>query len=89
MTAPWLTVARGEAPLVVSIPHTGTDLAGLENLFSSEWLARRDTDWWIYMRYDFAAALGATSVATALPRSVIHDRAYPPRTSLCPDPPTP
>ena len=30
MTPAWLTLRRGDAPLIVSIPHTGLDLAGLE-----------------------------------------------------------
>jgi formiminoglutamase len=84
MTAPWLTVARGEAPLVVSIPHTGTDLAGLEDRFASEWLARRDTDWWIERLYDFAAGLGATVVRTAISRSVIDVNRDPSGISLYP-----
>jgi N-formylglutamate deformylase len=71
MTAPWLSVTRGKAPLVVSIPHTGTELAGLEDRFASAWLARRDTDWWIERLYDFAAGLGATVIRTAISRSVI------------------
>ena len=35
------TVERGDAPLVVSFPHTGTDLAGIEARLVSPWLARR------------------------------------------------
>ena len=52
--ADWLTVTRGTAPLLVSIPHTGIDLAGLENRLVSPWLGRRDCDWWIDNLYDFA-----------------------------------
>ncbi|HMM63504.1 MAG TPA: N-formylglutamate deformylase, partial [Mesorhizobium sp.] len=51
---PWLTITHGAAPLLVSIPHTGTELAGLESRLVSPWLARCDTDWWIETLYDFA-----------------------------------
>lgn len=84
MTTPWLTVTRGDAPLLVSIPHTGTELAGLEHRFVSEWLARRDTDWWIEKLYDFAADLGATVVRTAMSRSVIDVNRDPSGASLYP-----
>ena len=85
MTAtPWLTVKRGEAPLLVSIPHTGIDLAGLDDRFVSAWLARRDADWWIDRLYDFAAGLGATVVHTAISRSVIDVNRDPSGASLYP-----
>lgn len=74
MTSPtdWLTVHRGTAPLIVSLPHTGTIIpAELEPAFASRALALRDTDWWIDQLYDFAAGLGATVIRTAISRSVI------------------
>ncbi|QOF72298.1 N-formylglutamate deformylase [Aminobacter sp. SR38] len=82
--APWLTVQRGDAPLLVSIPHTGIDLAGLDDLFVSRWLARRDTDWWIEQLYDFAAGLGATVVRTTVSRSIIDVNRDPSGASLYP-----
>lgn len=82
--APWLTVTRGDAPLLVSIPHTGTDLAGLENRFASAWTARCDTDWWIEQLYDFAAGLGATVVRTSISRSIIDVNRDPSGASLYP-----
>ncbi|MBZ9744444.1 N-formylglutamate deformylase [Mesorhizobium sp. CO1-1-7] len=85
MTAtPWLTVTRGTAPLLVSIPHTGIDLAGLENRLASPWLGRRDCDWWIDDLYDFAADLGATVVHTAISRTVIDVNRDPSGASLYP-----
>jgi formiminoglutamase len=84
MSAPWLTVARGEAPLLVSIPHTGTDLAGLENRLVSPWLGRKDADWWIEKLYDFAAGLGATVVHTSISRTVIDVNRDPSGVSLYP-----
>jgi formiminoglutamase len=84
MTTPWLSVTRGDAPLVVSLPHTGTDLAGLEDRLVSPWLGRRDCDWWIDKLYDFAAGLGATVVHTAISRTVIDVNRDPSGVSLYP-----
>jgi N-formylglutamate deformylase len=67
----WLTVRRGEAPLVVSIPHAGTELVEVRDQVKSPWLATLDTDWWVDRLYDFAADLGATVVSTAISRTVI------------------
>lgn len=85
MTAtPWLTVRRGDAPLLLSIPHTGIDLAGLEERLRSPWLGRRDCDWWIDRLYDFAEGLGATVVHTAISRTVIDVNRDPSGVSLYP-----
>jgi N-formylglutamate deformylase len=85
MTADWLEVHRGEAPLVVSFPHTGTELpADLEPRFVSPWLARKDADWWVERLYDFAAELGATTVRTRISRSVIDVNRDPSGASLYP-----
>ena len=60
------------APLIVSIPHTGTDIpADVEAKLVSPWLARKDADWWVERLYDFAADLGATIVRTKISRTVI------------------
>jgi len=84
MMAEWLTITRGDAPLLVSLPHTGTALAGLEGRVVSPWLARRDCDWWIDKLYDFAAGLGATVVHTAISRTVIDVNRDPSGVSLYP-----
>jgi formiminoglutamase len=83
-STPWLTVTRNDAPLLVSIPHTGTDLAGLDDRLVSPWLGRRDADWWIDRLYDFAGALGATVVHTAISRTVIDVNRDPSGASLYP-----
>lgn len=80
----WLTVTRGEAPLLVSFPHTGTDLLHLEPRLVSPWLARKDADWWIDRLYAFAADLGATMVHTAASRTVIDVNRDPSGASLYP-----
>jgi formiminoglutamase len=84
-TPVWLSVARKDAPLIVSMPHTGTEIpADIESVFVSEWLARKDTDWWIENLYDFAHMLGVTVIRTAISRSVIDVNRDPSGRSLYP-----
>ncbi len=81
----WLTVSQGEQPLVVSLPHTGTELPPtIEARLASTWLARKDTDWWIDRLYDFAVPLGATVIRTAISRTVIDVNRDPAGVSLYP-----
>jgi N-formylglutamate deformylase len=81
----WLEIHRGEAPLVVSFPHTGTDIPDdVADQFVSPWLARKDADWWIDRLYRFAADLGATTVRTGISRSVIDVNRDPSGVSLYP-----
>jgi formiminoglutamase len=80
----WLTVRRGDGPLVVSIPHAGVDLAGFEPAFVDPWLARKDADWRLDELYDFVDPLGATVVRTNLSRSVIDVNRDPSGASLYP-----
>jgi N-formylglutamate deformylase len=83
--ADWLTVTRGAAPLVVSLPHTGTRLPPeVEARLTSPWLARKDADWWIDRLYAFAADLGATVIHTAISRTVIDVNRDPAGVSLYP-----
>ena len=87
MTTPpdWLQIHRGDVPLIVSFPHTGTELPdALAAQFLSPWLARRDADWWVHELYAFAQQMGATTVRTAVSRSVIDVNRDPSGTSLYP-----
>ena len=85
MTTPdWLAIARGDAPLVLSVPHTGIDLQGLDDRLISPWLARCDADWHIEKLYDFARGLGATVVRTSVSRTVIDVNRDPSGASLYP-----
>ncbi len=81
---PWLTIHRGTAPLLLSMPHTGTDLGAYESRYVSPWQARKDADWWIEKLYDFGRDLGATIVRTTLSRSVIDVNRDPSGVSLYP-----
>lgn len=80
----WLDIHRGDAPLIVAFPHTGSDLADVEAAFVSPWRARRDADWWVDRLYGFARDLGATTVRTAISRSVIDVNRDPSGASLYP-----
>jgi N-formylglutamate deformylase len=81
----WLEVRRGSAPLIVTFPHTGTEIPpAIEAQLVSPWLARKDADWWIHRLYDFAEELGATTVRTAISRSVVDVNRDPSGASLYP-----
>jgi N-formylglutamate deformylase len=82
--APWLEVRRGTAPLLLCFPHTGTELTPRQAQFSSPWSARKDVDLWVHLLYDFAHALGASSVRTQVSRSVIDVNRDPSGASLYP-----
>ena len=81
----WLTVQEGSAPLVIGLPHTGTDIpAAIEARMTSPWLTRKDADWWVDRLYDFAVDMGATLVRTGVSRSVIDVNRDPSGVSLYP-----
>jgi formiminoglutamase len=85
MSADWLVVSRGEAPLIVSIPHAGTEIPrGIEARLVSPELARTDTDWWVDRLYAFAEDFGATIVRTSMSRTVIDVNRDPSGASLYP-----
>jgi formiminoglutamase len=89
MTGPasreWLAVHHGDAPLVVSFPHTGIEIPeSIEPHLVSAWLARKDTDFWVDVLYDCAHELGATTIRTALSRTVIDVNRDPSGASLYP-----
>jgi N-formylglutamate deformylase len=81
----WLQIHQGEAPLVISFPHTGTELpTAVTARLVSPWLARKDADWWIEQLYDFAPSLGATTIRTTMSRTVIDVNRDPSGASLYP-----
>ena len=81
----WLAVHHGKVPLIVSLPHTGTEIpADIEEQLRSPWLARKDADYWVDVLYDFAHEMGATTVRTSLSRTVIDVNRDPSGVSLYP-----
>ena len=81
---PWLHIERGTAPLLLSIPHAGTDLRDAASRLVSPWLARKDADWHVPQLYMFARDLGATIVRTDISRTVIDVNRDPSGKSLYP-----
>lgn len=95
MSAPVFELSRGDGPLVVSMPHCGTELSpGLAARLTPDALTLSDTDWHIPRLYGFAAGLGATLLSARFSRYVV-DLNRPPdgaslypgqaTTGLCPD----
>ncbi len=85
MIADFLELHRGSAPLILSLPHTGTLLPDhLAERFISPWHARRDADWWIERLYDFAVTQDVTILRTGISRSVIDVNRDPSGASLYP-----
>jgi N-formylglutamate deformylase len=81
----WLSVSRNDAPLLLSVPHAGTEIpAALAARLVSPWLGRQDADWWIDRLYDFGPKLGASLVRTRLSRTVIDVNRDPSGASLYP-----
>ena len=55
------TLQRGDAPLLISIPHLGTAIpTPLRDVYTDRALTLADTDWHLDRLYAFATTLGAT-----------------------------
>ncbi|MEN3230515.1 N-formylglutamate deformylase [Methylorubrum rhodesianum] len=81
----WLVVERGEAPVLASIPHAGTEIPeGIRRNMVSPALSLRDTDWWLEYLYDFLRDLGVTIVRTKVSRTVADMNRDPSGISLYP-----
>jgi len=65
-------LARGSAPLVLSLPHVGTVIPDeVARALVPRALAVEDTDWHLAEVYDFARALGASVLVPRLSRYVV------------------
>jgi N-formylglutamate deformylase len=57
------TLHRGSAPLLVSVPHVGTEIpADQRHRYTERALQVEDTDWFLDRLYGFAADLGASLI---------------------------
>ena len=66
------TLQRGNVPLLVSMPHTGTEIpAELRGDYTERALGVEDTDWHLPRLYDFLPALGASVITPRYSRYVI------------------
>ncbi|RPH42372.1 MAG: N-formylglutamate deformylase [Burkholderiales bacterium] len=76
---------RGDAPLVVSMPHVGIGLpADIAGRLTPQAATLADTDWHLPLVYDFLAALGATVIVATQSRYVIDLNRPPDGSSLYP-----
>jgi N-formylglutamate deformylase len=82
---PALELVRGDAPLLVSMPHVGTGLpAPIAERLTPQAATLADTDWHLPAVYDFAASLGATVIVATQSRYVIDLNRPPDGSSLYP-----
>lgn len=82
--APFL-LSRGDAPLLVSMPHVGTALpAEVAAELTPAGALLADTDWHLPQVYDFVAALGATRLVATQSRYLIDLNRPPDGSSLYP-----
>lgn len=76
---------RGSLPLLVSLPHNGTDIPDdIRAVLVDEAQAAPDTDWHVDRLYEFALALGASVLKPRYSRYVIDLNRPPDDTSLYP-----
>src|SRR6187455_472750 len=72
MTSPIFELHRGDAPLIVNVPHAGTFVpAALAARFTPAALAVPDTDWHVEKLYAFVPRLGVTLMHATHSRFVI------------------
>ncbi|MBK6852075.1 MAG: N-formylglutamate deformylase [Burkholderiales bacterium] len=66
------TLHRGHTPLLLSLPHVGTEIAAeLQAQYTEAALCVPDTDWFLDEVYDFARELGASVLVPRWSRYVI------------------
>jgi N-formylglutamate deformylase len=66
------TLHRGSAPILVSMPHIGTEIpAELQSAYLPRALAVEDTDWHLHRLYDCLSELGASVLKPRMSRYVI------------------
>jgi len=78
-------LTRGNAPLIVSFPHAGTEIPDeIAARMTPEALQRADVDWHLPQLYAFASDIGATLIAARFARHVVDLNRPPEDTSLYP-----
>ncbi len=79
------TLHRGTAPLLISLPHDGSELpAQLHTRLVESALRAPDTDWFVSRLYDFARALGASILVPRYSRYAVDLNRPPDDVSLYP-----
>ena len=72
MTSETYEFVAGTTPVLISIPHAGTELPdALRARLTDDALELPDTDWHVHLLYDFAAELGVSMLKARYSRYVI------------------
>ncbi len=75
----------GSVPLLVSMPHVGTDIPDdIARQFAPAAMVRADTDWHLVRLYGFLAEMGASTISARWSRYVIDLNRPPEDTNLYP-----
>lgn len=83
--SPIFSLHQGSAPLLVSLPHDGTEVpADIAQRLTPEARKVPDTDWWVSRLYAFAKDLGASVLVPRHSRYVVDLNRPPDDTSLYP-----
>lgn len=85
MTQPTYSLQHGTTPLVLSLPHVGTEIPDtLRPLYVDRALTVEDTDWHLEKLYDFAITIGASVIVPKFSRYVIDLNRPPDNTPMYP-----
>ena len=85
MTQSTYALQGGSTPLVLSLPHVGTEIPdALRLLYVDRALALEDTDWHLEKLYNFAAGMGASIIIPKFSRYVIDLNRPPDNTPMYP-----
>ena len=85
-----LDLIQGDEPVLVSFPHSGTDIPKtIESAMTNHALTLPDTDWFLPRLYDFVAQLGVSTIAAKFSRYVIDPNRSIDGENLYPGQPTP
>jgi len=83
--SPVFQLHRGRAPLLVSVPHVGTEIpADIAAALVPRALQTEDADWHLERLYDFAVAMGASMIVPRFARFVVDLNRPPENTPMYP-----
>jgi N-formylglutamate deformylase len=81
----WFTITRGDAPLIISVPHAGTHIPKeILPTLRDRALAISDADFYVDKLYHFAIQHAVTMLTTSISRTVIDVNRDPAGVSLYP-----
>jgi N-formylglutamate deformylase len=81
----WLQVSRGDAPLIISVPHSGINIPhDILPMLRNRQLAISDADFYVDQLYQFATQSAVTLIKTTISRTVIDVNRDPSGASLYP-----